>query len=200
MRNQKNYCVGSLLNSRFYCRHATVLGRNVAWRHQKRLCSRLVRGRLEQGFLYMLRFDLDCLWVLVSENKLEQLSEVLNIWGFLKHWRLRWKENNDKQVRENWKLTSREMFWTLVLTKGRLVSTVAKQSLCHAFTFHVFWGVCKKSIQELLNILTGSTYTSSKLHSWCHWKQTQNTKSKQNYIVKVKRPLLLNACKLKRKD
>ena len=91
---------------------------------------------------------------------------------------------------------SGEMFWTLVLTKGRLVSTVAKQRLCHAFTFHVFWGVCKKSIQELLNILTGSTYTSSKLHSWCHWKQTQNTKSKQNYIVKVKRPLVLNACKL----
>ena len=153
----------------------------------------------------MSQFDLDYLWELVSGNKLEQLSEVLNIWGYLKHWRLRCKENNDKQLRENWKLTFREMLWTLVLTKGHLVSTVAKQRLCHAFMFHVFWGVCKKSILELLNpqrmkILTGSTYTSSKLHSWCHWKQTQNTKSKQNYIVKVKRPLVLNACKLKRKD
>lgn len=148
----------------------------------------------------MSQFDLDYLWELVSGNKLEQLSEVLNMWGYLKHWRLRCKENNDKQLRENWKLTFREMFWTLVLTKGRLVSTVAKQRLCHAFTFHAFWGVCRNSIQELLNILTGSTYTSSKLHSWCHWKQTQNTKSKQNYMVKVKRPLVLNACKLKRKD
>ena len=127
------------------------------------------------------------------------------VWDFFKNWRLRWKENNDKQLRENWKLTFREMFRTLVLTKDRLVSTVAKQSLCQAFTFHVFWGVCKKSIHELLNtqrmkILTGSTYTSSKLHSWCHWKQTQNTKPKQNYIVKVKRPLVLNARILKRKD
>ena len=153
----------------------------------------------------MSQFDLDYLWELVSGNKLEQLSEVLNMWGFLKHWRLRWKENNDKQLRKNWKLTFREMFRTLVSTNGRLVSTVAKQSLRHAFTFHVFWGVCEKTIQELLNpqrmkILTGSTYTSSKLHSWCHWKQTQNTKSKQNYTVKVKRPLVLNACKLKRKD
>ena len=38
----------SLPHSRFWCRHATLLllvGRNVAWRHLKRLCSRLLLGR-----------------------------------------------------------------------------------------------------------------------------------------------------------